>query len=92
MQIDFLYCRLKFTVSVLELIHKANDGLQTDLITHALDTVKVQRRFRMLSQLGIYQQQIFAKIPNWHIESADDLQWCLGQVQKEIDVIINQSS
>lgn len=66
--------------------------MQTELITHGLDTVKAKRRLRMLSQLGRYQQQIFSKLPHWHIESQEDLQQCFEHVRSELAVITDQSS
>jgi hypothetical protein len=91
-QTDFFYFRLKFAIAVLAEIKTATETMQTDLITHGLDTVKAKRRLRMLSQLGKYQQQIFSKLPHWYIESREDLQRCLALVRRELEAITQQSS
>ena len=89
---DYSFYRLKFALDVLDYIHKASDGLQQDLVNHGLDYIKTRRRFRMLAQLGQYQQQIMQKIPNWHIESPADLEHCLTHVQHDINRLVDQSS
>jgi hypothetical protein len=92
MQQDFLYQRLKFTRAVITMFKETMQSLENDLVTHALDDVKVLRRYRMMSQVCSYQGQILRKIPDFVIESDLDLDQCLRRIRGEISVLTDKSS
>lgn len=92
MQQDFLYDRLRFTRAVNDLFRKTLQNLEDELIEHALDEIKVKRRYRMISQVCRYQDQIFRKIPRFTIESRLDLDQCLQQIHNEISILVAKNS
>jgi hypothetical protein len=92
MNFNLLYYRLHATEKILVMINEAVTLVQQQLIEHALDHIKVLRRFRMLKQLSQYQAQIIGKIPNLQSDDPNDFDNFLETVRNEINTIINPNS
>ena len=67
------YYKIVLLKDFLEKTHQARMHLFDELAIHAIDPVIYKRRFRMLSQLNQYEEQIIKKIQNFDTVDVDDL-------------------
>jgi chemotaxis response regulator CheB len=67
------YYKIVLLKNFLEKTHQARMQLFDELAIHAIDPVIYKRRFRMLTHLNQYEQQIIKKIQNFDTSDVNDL-------------------
>lgn len=81
----------KLIYNTLAEIQKERDLLVRDLVAYTNDSVRYQRRIRMLINLSEYEKQILEKIrdfdPDWEIEL--DM---IAHIKFEISCIVNRDA
>jgi hypothetical protein len=73
MTLNVKYYKLVLLKDFLEKTHQARMQLFNELAIHAIDPVIYKRRFRMLTQLNQYEEQIIKKIQNFETTDASDM-------------------
>jgi hypothetical protein len=73
MTLNVKYYKIVLLKDFLEKTHQARMQLFDELAIHAIDPVIYKRRFRMLSQVNLYEEQIIKKIQNFDTLEANDL-------------------
>jgi len=71
-------------------VQAAKEGLLSELVTRASDPVILKRRFRMLSQLALYESIVVSKIYN--LETEDNNDFLNLSYIKHINTIIDKSA
>ena len=71
-------------------VQAAKEELLNELINRATDPVILKRRFRMLSQLSLYESMIVSKIYN--IETDDNNDFLKFDYINSIAAIVNKSA
>lgn len=71
-------------------VQAAKEELLNELISRATDPVILKRRFRMLSQLALYESIIVSKIYN--LETDDNNDFLKFDYSNNITAIINKSA
>ena len=71
-------------------VQTAKDELLNELISRATDPVILKRRFRMLSQLALYESIVVSKIYN--LETEDNSDFLNLSYIKHINTIIDKSA
>lgn len=90
--INKLYYQLYVSTKFLEMSTATINLLKNELVSNALDQVKVRRRLRMISQVSEYQSQIFKKICLLESDHAEDYESFLNDLNTELHQIIDRNS
>lgn len=84
-----LYYKLVTCQIVGQMIVQHRISLQQDLYAKASDPVVFKRRMRMLSQLALYESQIYQKIYNFCTDDVNDyaltMQWIMQELYHVTD-------
>lgn len=90
MQPNTKFYKIKILREFLEETAKARQALLNELITNATDPVIVNRRYRMLRHLALYENQIIEKIQNFETNDVSDITSCFSSVR--LNNILNRSA
>lgn len=84
------FYRIVMLQEFLAKVQAAKEELLNELISRATDPVILKRRFRMLSQLALYESIIVSKIYN--LETDDNNDFLKFDYSNNITAIINKSA
>lgn len=84
------FYRIIMLQEFLAKVQAAKEELLNELINRATDPVILKRRFRMLSQLSLYESMIVSKIYN--IETDDNNDFLKFDYINSIAAIVNKSA
>jgi hypothetical protein len=73
MTLNVKYYKIVLLKDFLEKTHQARMQLFDELAINAIDPVIYKRRFRMLAQVNLYEEQIIKKIQDFDTLEANDL-------------------
>lgn len=84
------FYRILMLQEFLAKVQEAKEELLNELINRATDPVILKRRFRMLSQLSLYESMIISKIYNLETDNNND--FLKFDYINNITAIINKSA
>ena len=87
-----LFLKLVITKQILEYIDQKRKQFYIELSTLASDPVLVTRRFRMLSQLDMYEAQILQKIHNFEFQNIGDFHDSRSLIFQEITKVTEKNA
>jgi len=90
MTLNVKYYKLVLLKDFLEKTHQARMRLFDELAVHAIDPVLYKRRFRMLTHLNQYEEQIIKKIQNFETTDPSDLS--IDMLTKGLRFILDRSA
>jgi len=84
------FLRTKLAYLTLEYISVKRSELLGDLVSYTNDPVRRDRRYRMLTELSLYEINTLRKIQNFESDNKDDFsEVVLNRFKKEIESITN---
>lgn len=90
MTLNVKYYKIVLLKDFLEKTNQARMQLFDELAVHAIDPVLYKRRFRMLTQLNQYEEQIIKKIQNFETTNPSDLS--IDVLSNGLRVILDRSA
>jgi hypothetical protein len=87
-----LFLRINLLRKFLAQSGKLKNNILQELVTHATDPVIRMRRFRMLSQLSLYESQIIKKIENLQTDNPEDFVSSEQLLNSDMHLVIDKSA
>jgi hypothetical protein len=89
---NIVYYKIRTIKKLLNTIAQKRDRLLDELIINATDPVIVNRRIRMIQQLGQYEAQLLSKIQSFETDDVSDFADELDLLTQEIVSVIRRDS
>jgi hypothetical protein len=90
MFLNLKFYKIKILKNFLLHTNEARNQLLDELITNTTDPVLYIRRFRMLTHLAQYENQIIKKIQNFDTDNVEELE--LTSLINGLQIILNKSA
>jgi hypothetical protein len=84
------YHKILLIKNFLEHTHQARNQLFDELVINATDPTLYHRRFRMLSQLSQFENQIIKKIQDFDTDDVNDLS--MDMISRGIAAVLHKSA
>lgn len=84
------FYRIVMLQEFLARVQTAKESLLSELINKATDPVILKRRFRMLSQLALYESIVISKIYNLETDDVGD--FLKNRYSSGIEAVVNKSA
>jgi hypothetical protein len=92
MTVNIDYYKIKILKKFLQQTEQARTNLLNELIINATDPVIYKRRFRMLSHLNHYEEQVIKKIQCFETDDVHDFEIGYRNLSVGLHFILNKSA